>query len=187
MSNLNPAYPQEISQEDLAKLNELPKLHFGAYTVDTIAISTDPNNPTYLTGVSLFPSSSPEFTVIDSATGLIRNDSNKTFSMQGTATYQLVQGSGGSGNLQLQSERSEDDGVTFAENPFSLRISEVPNNSSNSQTKSSGVDKWAPGESIRWAMYNSGSGSVTLDGPSDTVNSGNVVEGLTFYWQLNEV
>jgi hypothetical protein len=160
-------------------------LHFGAYTVDQIAVSTDPNSPTYLTGVALFPSSSPDFIVLDAATGLVKNTSTKTFSMQGTATYQIVQGAGGAGNLQLWSERSSDDGVSFTENPFSLRTSEVPNNSDNSQTKSSGVDTWSPGESIRWAMYNSGAGAVTLAAPSDTVNNGNVVDGLTFYWQLN--
>lgn len=176
-----------------AKVNEIIEviegagLHFGAYTTATIAVSTDPNSPTVLSGVALFSTSSPDFTLLDAATGLIRNDSDRTFSMRGTATYQTVQGAGGSGNLQLWSERSLDDGVTFTENPFSLRTSEVPNNSSNSQTKSSGVDLWAPGESIRWAMYNSGAGSVALDGPTDTVNGGNVVEGLTFYWQLNEV
>jgi hypothetical protein len=160
-------------------------LHFGAYTVDPIPVSTDPNAPTYLTGVALFPSSSPEFTVLDAATGLIKNTSTKTFSMQGTATYQIVQGAGGAGNLQLWSERSNDDGVSFTENLFSLRTSEVPNNSDNSQTKSSGVDTWSPGESIRWAMYNSGAGAVTLSPPSDAVNNGNIVNGLTFYWQLN--
>ena len=172
-------------QSERDKLSRISEYHFGAYTNDTIAVSTDPNAPTYLTGVGLFPSSSPEFTLLDAATGLIRNDSDKTFSMQGTATYQIVQGAGGAGNLQLWSERSEDDGVTFVENPFSLRTSEVPNNSDNSQTKSSGVDRWAPGESIRWAMYNSGAGSITLTAPSDTVNGGNVINGLSFYWQLN--
>jgi len=162
-------------------------LHFGAYTTDTILVSTDANTPTYLTGIGLFPTSSPEFTLLDTATGLIRNDSNKTFSMQGTVNYQTTQGAGGSGDLKLWSERSDDDGITFTENPFSLRTSEVPNNSNNSQTKSSGVDQWGPGQSIRWAMYNSGPGSITLDSPSDTVNNGNIIEGLTFYWQLNEV
>lgn len=176
-----------LSQENKAKLDALPKLHFGAYTLDTIAISQDPNNPTYLTGVGLFPTSSAEFTLIDPATGLIRNDSDRVFSMQGTVTYQTAQGAGGSGELKLWSERSGDDGVTFTENPFSLRTSEVPNNSTNSQTKSSGVDQWEPGQSIRWAMYNSGAGAVSLDGPTATVNNGNVINGLSLYWQLNEV
>lgn len=162
-------------------------LHFGAYTVDPIAVSTDPNSPTYLTGVLLFPSSSAEFTIITDTGGIqwIRNDSTKSFSMQGTATYQTIQGAGGSAQLKLWSERSPDDGATFTENAFSLRTSDVANNSDNSQTKSSGVDAWNPGESIRWAMYNAGPGALTLNGPSDTVNGGNVVDGLTFYWQLN--
>ena len=162
-------------------------LHFGAYTNDTILVSTDPNAPTHVTNIALFPSSSSEFSIITDAGGVqwIRNDSTKTFSMQGTVTYQTIQGAGGSAGLKLWSERSNDDGVTFTENLFSLRTSDVANNSDNSQTKSSGVDTWNPGESIRWAMYNAGPGALTLDGPSDTVNGGNVVDGLTFYWQLN--
>lgn len=178
---------RSITDDEQEKLDKLPRLHFGAYTLATIPISTDPNNPTYLSGVALFPSSSPEFTLLDASTGLIRNDSGRTFAMQGTATYQLNQGAGGAGNLQLWSERSDDDGLTFVENEFSLRTSEVPNNSDNSQTKSSAVSDWAPGESVRWAMYNSGVGSISLSAPSDTVNSGNIVDGLAFYWQLNEV
>lgn len=163
-------------------------LHFGAYTNDTIAVSTDKDNPTYLTGISLFPSSSSEFEIIEDGSGVqwVRNSSTKVFSMQGTATYQTVQGSGSSAQLNLWSERSGDNGATFTENLFSLRVSDVANSSDNSQTKSSGVDTWSPGESIRWAMYNSGTGALTLDGPTDTVNNGNVVDGLTFYWQLNE-
>ena len=39
--------------------HDLP-LHFGAYTNDTIAVSTDPDAPTYLTNIALFPSSSPD-------------------------------------------------------------------------------------------------------------------------------
>lgn len=162
-------------------------LHLGAYTIATIPVSQDPDNPTYLSGVGLFPTSSPEFVLLDAATGLVKNNSGRTFSMQGTATYQTSQGAGGAGELILWSERSDDDGVTFIENTFSLRTSEVPNNSTGSQTKSSGVDQWQHGESVRWAMYNSESGAVSLDSPSATVNGGNVVEGLSFYWQLNEL
>lgn len=166
---------------------EKVKLHFGAYTTETIAVSTDKDNPTYLSGIALFSTSSPEFELLDPSTGLIRNNSGRTFSMQGSATYQTNQGVGGSGNIKLWSERSNDDGVSFVENDFSLRTSEVPNNSTNSQTKSSAVELWKSGESVRWAMYNSGVGAVSLDSPSDTVNGGNPIEGFSFYWQLNEV
>jgi hypothetical protein len=161
--------------------------HFGAYTTNTIAISTDPNNPTYLTGVALFPSATPGIIVLDAATGLLRNDTGFTLTMQGSVTYQTAQGAGGRADLHLWSERSNDDGVTFVENTFSLRTSEVPNNADSSQTKSSAISDWENGQSARWAMYNVGPGSLTLAAPSDTVNNGNAITGLSFYWQLNEV
>lgn len=179
-------YPNRgLNASDRATLDSLPKLHFGAYTADTIIVGSDPNNPTYVTGVVLALSSRPEFTLIDAATGLIRNDSTRSFPMAGTVTYQLS-GSGTPATLFLWSEKSTDDGVSFVENALSLRTSEVANNQESSQTKSSAVALWAPGESIRWAMYKTGSGTVTISAPSATVNTGNVVTGLSFYWQLGE-
>ena len=89
--------------------------------------------------------------------------------------------------MLLWSEKSTDDGVTFTENPLSLRTSDVRNNADNSDTKSSAVALWSPGESIRWAMYSDGPSLITLISPSATVNGGNVVNGIAFYWQLNEV
>jgi hypothetical protein len=164
-------------------------LHFGAFTVDTIPISDDPDDPTYLTGISLFASSSSEFSIIVAPDGsqLIRNDSTRTFSMQGTGTYQIVQGTGGGTEFFLWSESTLDDGVSFVENTFSLRTSDVPNNRRGSQTKSAAVGDWLPGQAIRWAMYKGAGGDVTLAAPETTVNSGNPVSGFTFFWQLNEV
>lgn len=163
-------------------------LHFGAYTNDAIVVSKVAETPTHLTNVTLFPSSSSEFTIITDAGGVqwIKNNSTKTFSMQGTVTYQMIQGAGGAAQLKLWSERSSDDGATFTENPFSLRTSHIANNSDSSNTKSSGVDMWEPGQSIRWAMYNDGPGDLTLYPPTDVVNGSNTIEGLAFYWQLNE-
>jgi hypothetical protein len=164
------------------------QLHFGAFTVDVVPVSNDSANPTYLTGIVLAGSSSPEFTLVIAPDGsqLIKNTSAKTFPMEGSATYQIVQGAGGGAEFFLWSEKSIDDGVTFIENAFSLRTSDVPNNRAGSQTKTAAVGSWAPGESIRWAMYRTG-GEVTLSAPSTAVNGGNVVSGFTFFWQLNQV
>lgn len=107
--------------------------------------------------------------------------------MEGTATYQLSKGGGGLATLELWSERSIDGGLTYTENNFSLRTSEVSNNSDNSQTKSSAVGDWNVGELNRWAMYNSGAGVLTIAAPSTVLNNGNLITGLSFYWQLNEV
>lgn len=175
-----------ITVEEKEAIDELPKLHFGLLTFDTIAVGTDPDNPTYITGSAIIPTASPEFELIDTATGLVRNNSDRALSMSGSITYQLAQGGGGAGELILWTEISDDDGVSFTENPFSLRTSEVDNNSTNSQTKGAGADRLMPGESIRWAMYNSAGGAITLDGPTATVNGGNIVEGLPFFWQLRE-
>lgn len=177
--------------EDATALYLVPdrSLHFGAYTIDTVSVSADPDNPTYLTNIALFSSSSPEFSLIIAPDGsqLIKNNSTKTFSMQGSATYQLVQGAGGGSEFFLWSESTFDDGVTFVENTFSLRTSDVPNNRRGSQTKSAAVGEWIPGQSIRWAMYKGAGGDVTLASPLTTVNNGNTVSGFSFYWQLNEV
>lgn len=159
--------------------------HFAAFTNDTIAVSNLAASPTYLTNITLASTSSPEFELITGVDGelWIKNISDKTFSMQGSATYQTNQGAGGAASYYLWSERTDDDGLTFTENTFSLRTSEVRNNSDNSQTKSSAVGSWAPNEAIRWAMYRTG-GAVNLDSPSTTVNGVSPIEGFSFYWQL---
>lgn len=163
--------------------------HFGAYTLGSITLGMDSTAPTYLTGVSLFPSSSEEFEEIIAQDGTewVRNNSSKTLTMQGSATYQLSQGAGGKAKINIWSERSTDNGLTHEVNQGSLRTSEVPNNSSNSQSKSAGIVGWEPGVCVRWAMYNSGPGAITLDSPTDTVNGDEPIEGFSFYWQLNEI
>lgn len=178
---------QKSTAEQAAAVRDLPKLHFAGILLTGLTVSSDPNAPSYLNGVILDPASSPEFEVIDPIGGWIRNNSNKTLDMAGIVTYQVAKGAGGAGELRLWSERSSDDGVTFTENPFSLRTSEIGNNTNNSQSKSSGVRGWAPGESMRWAMYNAEAGTVTLNRPSAAVNGGNVVEGVPFFWELKEL
>ena len=180
-----------LVNDDATAIDHVPHtaFHFGAYTIDNTPVSADPDDPTYLTGIVLFDSSSPEFSIVVAPDGsqLIRNDSSKTFSMQGNATYQIVQGTGGGTEFFLWSESSFDDGVSFIENTFSLRTSDVPNNRRGSQTKSAAVGGWVPGQAIRWAMYKGAGGDVTLAAPTTTVNSGNAISGFAFYWQLNEV
>lgn len=169
------------------KLNLFYKYHFGAFSVDTISVSINPATPSYITGISLFDSSSEGFEVVDAATGLIKNNTGRDLTMSGTVTYQGVNGTGGTAQLQLWSERSTDDGVTFEVNSSSLRTTQLPNTSSGSQTKSAGISNWKSGESARFALYNASGGSLSLAAPSDTVNGDDVVTGFSFYLQLNEV
>lgn len=169
------------------KLNLFYKYHFGAFSTDTVVASTDPVNPSYITGIALFGTSSDGFEVIDAATGLIKNNTGRDLNMAGTVTYQGVNGTGGTAQLQLWSERSADDGATFEVNSQSLRTTQLPNTSSGSQTKSAGIANWKSGESARFAFYNATGGSLSIAAPTDTVNGDDVVSGFSFYLQLNEV
>ena len=178
-----------VQLEGTAGSLTVSKVHFGMYSVDTILVTKDSNNPAYVTGLLLFPSSSEGFSIITAVDGSlwVKNNTGRVFSMQGSVTYQLKKGAGQRGLLMLWSERSNDDGVTFTENPFSLRTSEVPNNTDDSQTKSAGVSQWGVGECMRFAMYNAEGGDITLDSPVTIVNGANQIEGLSIYLQLNEV
>lgn len=170
------------------RLNLFYKYHFGIYSFDTISISTDPDNPTYVTGLGLFPTSSEGFTIVDASRGIVRNDTGRTLTMSGTVTYQGEKVSSGRALLHLWSEKSNNDFQTFEVNQNSLRTTPVSNSSSDeSSTKSAGIANWESGQSARFAMYNSGAGSLVLQTPEVTVNHGETVHGFSFYMQLNEV
>lgn len=181
---INEAYKMAWSRADSYQGG---KLHFSMYSVDAIPIGTDPNNPTYITGAVMIGSSSSQFTLLDAATGLVRNDSGRTISMIGTASYQMDNGTGGTAQLNLWSERSDDDGLTFVENTRTLRDSEASNTSASSQTKAAGAELWKHGESIRFAMFNGAGGTLTFSPPTALVNGGNTVEGFSFLLMLSEV
>ncbi|CAL9955515.1 hypothetical protein VPHK225_0010 [Vibrio phage K225] len=193
ITELPPSPSGEISHLTVReKINEIiqaiPEVakHFAILSTSNIAIGADADAPTYMSGTSLAASSSNGFTLLDAATGLVKNNTGKTLTMAGTVSFQTTQGAGGASELFLWSERSSDDGVSFAENALSLRTIDIENNTGDSQTKVSAVSDWLDGESVRFAMYRTG-GDVTLDSPSTAVNGGNTAEGVSFIWQLNEV
>ncbi|APC46040.1 hypothetical protein HYP06_gp056 [Vibrio phage vB_VspP_pVa5] len=174
-----------------AQIDELLLLgnaRFSAYTLDGVTVSKDPLNPTYLDGVTLFPSSSADFQLIYNNAGesWIKNVSSRTVEMVGDSMWQLAQGAGSTGEFVLWSERSSDDGETYFENDLSLRKKLIPNNSADSVSLPTAVGTWAPDECIRWAMYNKQSGDVILATPTDTVN-GNPISGIAVYWRLEEI
>lgn len=182
------AWVEGYTKEDIDALLAVGNARFSAYTLSTVTVSEDVSNPTYLDGVTFFPSSSPDFAIIFNNAGesWIKNVSNRTFSMVGDSMWQLDQGSGNSGEFTLWSERSSDDGETFTENPWSLRKKVVPNNTADSISLPAAVSDWAPNDCIRWAMYNNQTGNIIIAPPTDTVN-GNPISGLAVYWRLDEV
>ena len=180
-------YPEiGLTTEDREKLDKLPNIHFAAFSSDTIAVSTDALNPSYVTGMTISPTASPEISVADAATGALVHNADRALSMQGSVTYQLDNGTGGAAQFILWSERSADGGLTWTPNANSLRTSEVPNTSESSQTKSAAIALWQPGEWNRFVFANIGAGTLTLDSPSAVVDSG-TVDGFSFFFSLIEV
>lgn len=161
-------------------------IHFGAYTLDEIVVSQDPANPSYVTGLNLFPTASTGILIADVNTGLFYNDTGKILTMQGSLTFQVEQGLGTKGNLLLWSERSPD-AINFTENDLSLRTIEVGNDIATAHTKSAAISEWLPGTYNRFAMYNAGLGAITIKAPVASVNEGNSVTGMAWYFQVNEV
>ena len=176
----NPADPWVL----IAMNGDIPVIYaLNALSTDTVILSTDASNPSYITGISL-SESSPELEAFDPVGGWIRNNGTEPISMAGTVTLQTQQGVGGSSVVHLWSERSTDNGTTSTVNPQSLRMIDVGNDSASSHTKSSAISQLLPGESVRFAMYITG-GATTLAAPSATVNGTETVEGLSFFWTLN--
>ena len=163
--------------------------HLEAVLQDTLTVSTDPDAPTYLNNLLITSNTSPDLVLLTAVDGnvWIKNIGTRTFSLRGDSMWQVQQGVGGVAQFILWSERSVDDGVTVTENPFSLREKSILNNGKSSWAVPSGVVNWLPQECIRWAMYNSGNGELILAPPSEVVNGGNTIDGVTLYWTLDEV
>lgn len=117
-----------LTVAERSSIATLPKVQFQAETTDTITISDDSDNPSYITGLTLDSESSdfvPTLTgaSADEDTGAIVNNTGKTLYMAGDFTYQ-PNNQGSTSRLQMWSERSLD-GITWTENQYSGRTIEV--------------------------------------------------------------
>lgn len=162
------------------------KKHFGVYSVATLAVSIDPDNPTYVSSLQIFPSSSFGIDLTDPNNGILQNNTGKTLTMAGNVTFQVNNATGGPANFRLWAETS-DDGVNFTAVDGSLRNVPVPNQNNSTQTKAAGIEAWANGQYARFAFYNQTGSNITLQAPTDTVNTNQLISGFSFYHQLSEV
>ena len=165
------------------------KLHFAIFATVTTAIGTSSVSPSYMQGMTLSDTSSKGFELIEDGDGefWLKNNTGRDFNlMSGIVSYQLDNGTGGTAQLNLFSDRTDDDGATFAENENTLRTSEISNASASSQTKDSEVKNFLNGDAIRFAAFNGAGGALTFAAPTATVRGGNVVNGFSFFWRLTE-
>ena len=165
------------------------KLHFAIFATVTTSIGDDPVNPSYIQGMTLSDTSSQGFEIIEGLTGefWLKNSTGRDFNlMSGIVSYQLDNGTGGNAQLNLFSDRSNDDGLTFIENVNTLRTTEISNTSASSQTKDSEVKNFLKGEAIRFATYNGAAGNLTFAAPTATVRGATPISGFSFFWRLTE-
>ncbi len=173
-----------------AEVDSLYKFQFKAQSIDVIPIGDDPDNPTYITGLVLDEVSDGfslglTGSLSDEDTGAIVNNTGKDISMSGSFTYQ-PDNSGSTSRLQMWSETSTD-GVSWVENTLSGRTMEVSSNAESTSTKKSSIINWASGEYLRFAVYDSGGGSVNFEPITISVNGGtDNVTSLSFEWYLQE-
>ena len=177
-----------MSEYSSTQIPEDEKLHFAIFATVTTSIAAAPTI-SYMQGMTLSDTSSKGFEIIEGLTGefWLKNSTGRDFNlMSGIVSYQLDNGTGGTAQLNLFSDRTDDDGVTFAENENTLRTSEISNTSASSQTKDSEVKNFLNGEAIRFAAFNGAAGNLAFAAPTATVRGGTVIGGFSFFWRLTE-
>lgn len=158
---------------------------FLSYSDDSIVVSGNPLAPSFLTGLTLI--GAPSFTLIDAATGAIRNDTGRTIEkMDGTISYNPVKGGGGTALLNIFSEKSTDGGTSYVANAGSLRPVEVSNTGESFKTAVSFLANWADGEILRFRIFEANGVTVTLS-PSSTASLGQTITGHSVVWTLAEI
>jgi hypothetical protein len=159
-------------------------------SVATIPIAGTLAAPSYfnsfMAGESNNPSLVPTLTGPggDQDTGAIVNNTGKVLTMDGSIAYLTVY-AGFAGNVSVWSERSTD-GINWTPNPGSYRNWDVSFVSGGSVTQKSAVLNWQPGEYLRFAMVNTGGGTLSLQSVSAAVNGNQQVDSLSVYWTLEE-
>ena len=157
---------------------------FVAYSLSTINVGIDPDNPSFITGMVL-NGVNTDFE-IDGPTGAIKNISGRDIGiMTGNFSFQPEKGEGGTTQLNLWSERSLD-GVTWSQNYGSLRSIEISNSGESFKTSASFSEKLEQGEYLRFRAYSKAGGAVDFVPATDTVLSGENIIGYSAFWELSE-
>lgn len=155
---------------------------FFAYSDDTMLLSEDGNNPSYMTGFVF--DSDGNFTLTDANTGAIRNDSGRVLNMSGTFSYTpIIVGGGGSRTVHIVSESSVD-GINWTPFPGSHRPVDVSNSITSFKTTVSFVLNWPVGAYGRFRMFTTG-GQVQLQ-PTSVAALGTTIAGRSVIFELSE-
>lgn len=158
--------------------------YFVAVSSSTINVGIDPDSPSFITGL-VIGSERGGFTV--DANGAVTNNTGRLISaVTGTISFQPDKDGGGTTQLDLWSEISND-GVTWTQNSGSLRTMEVSNSGETFKTSVSLAFNWTAGSMIRFRMFSAGGGAISFVAPTATVLGGEVVTGASAIWELKEM
>ena len=164
----------------------LQKAYIEARSVDTIAISSDPDNATLITGVAEINKSGIDLN--DILDGSFVNSTGRVLTICfGTVSFYPSQTGPGTPTLKVFSERSTDGGTTWTANEFSRRPVTVSDTEEPYSTKESIMENWQPGELLRFKVFYTGTGSVSLQSQSETVNTNQTITTPSFSWLIEEV
>ncbi len=156
---------------------------FIAVSNDTISVSSDQASPSFLTGFDF--SGSGEFELFDQATGAVKNVSDRTIRVQGSISYNPDKIAGGVALLQVFSESSTDEGVSYTTNPDSLRPLEVSNAGESFKTTVSFLEEWSPGQIVRFRIFEDNGVALNIT-TSSTTALNQTVDGHSVIWVLGE-
>lgn len=164
------------------------RAEFEVETQDTIAISGNSASPSYITGL-VVTSVAGGLELVTTGpwanTGALLNNTGNTLDMLGVFDFH-PDNTGSASRLDIWTEKSTD-GITVTENAGSARTIEIANNAESTSTKSSHVTSWADGDMLRFAMYDSGGGAISLVQSSVLANGANTINGPSFFWSLGTV
>lgn len=151
---------------------------------DTINVSNDLQSPSIFTGLTEAGESSGFILHDDSS---IENVSGKILNkVVGTISFQPFKTGGGVTQLALYSEFSDDGGLTWNDNPWSLRTIEVPRNGESFNTGISAVVNWENGRRYRFKFVENGGGGLVFTTTSLNIE-GEERTGASVFWELSEI
>lgn len=178
---LNPDGSVSTFNEVFGATPAVPKSYFFAASDSTVTISTDADNPSFLTGMGMIKTGNGF--VLNPVDGKIQNNTNREISMmQGTISFQPEKVDASTTLLYMWGERSLD-GITWTANAGSLRSLEIPGSGETFKTSVSIIRDWKNGEYMRFRAY--ANSAIDFTAPS-TISNGVTIAGHSVMWELKE-
>lgn len=178
----NSVSPSSLANDTLQVIfNELRE-RFIAVSSDSIAISTNVNAMTTITGLSLLGQQNGF--VAEPTTGAVLNNSHDIELPIGSVSFQPNRSGGGAASQLLFCSEKSTDNINWVKNLDSLRKVEIPNDGETFKTNISFTETWSQGEYLRFKFVTGGGGVITFE-PSVTVLEGDSVTGYSFIWSLS--